>query len=108
MEICRTFTTSSGGELIDKLRRATGECWPLQHWCPEAGAFGGTGADSWQPEAIGTMAVVNPDGSPIVHEACNNSAIIAIDAATLPANRTIVPMPMCLKATPDFTAGGAH
>jgi hypothetical protein len=54
------------------------------------------------------MAVVNPDGSPIVHEACNNSAIIAIDAATLPANRTIVPMPMCLKATPDFTAGGAH
>ena len=69
--------------------------------------FGGTGADSWQPEGAGMIAAVYPDGSPIVHEACNNSVAIASQTATLPANRTIVPMPMCLKATPDSTAGEA-
>jgi len=31
-------------------KRASGEWFPLQHFCPELGASGVAGAESWQPE----------------------------------------------------------
>jgi hypothetical protein len=54
-------TAVSGGGVMAALKRASGECSPLQQICPESGVLGVSGAESWQPvaglKAVSTFAI---------------------------------------------------
>ena len=45
------FAEASGmGSVGEADKRASAECSPLQHFCPEPGTPGAAGVESWQPE----------------------------------------------------------
>src|SRR5689334_13122294 len=103
-------TAVRGAGVTAELKRASGECSPLQQICPGSGALGVAGVESWQPASIleATSAFAIGAGA-IVQDACNKRAATATKTATLPVNRTIEPMPM-YSACPDsisWAASGA-
>jgi hypothetical protein len=92
--------TAGGATAIAAFNRASGEWSPSQHFCS---GLGEAGADSWQPESIGTAS----GAMPMVQEACNNSTAIAANMATVPLTRNIDPNAIQnsgLKPVFNFTA----
>jgi hypothetical protein len=84
-----------GAGVTNGLKSASVEWSPLQQMWLESGMFGVTGACSWHPESLCVSSCTFATaGRLTVQETCNNSAVTAANAATLPANLTIERMPM--------------
>jgi hypothetical protein len=84
---------SGVGAITAAVRRASGECFPLQHFCPESGGWGIAGADSWQPEweaPVVSLAIASIAGL-IVQALCNMSAVIATNRANFSLSRNVFP-----------------
>jgi hypothetical protein len=82
---------STVGAITTVVRSASGACFPLQHFCPESGAWGIAGADSWQPECddgVVSLAVVGKP-EPMAQALCSNSAVIAATKANITLTRNI-------------------